>query len=233
MKAHLTEELKIRVRGVPPLERLAGMIVVGMQVRHLKIALDYMRQGRRALFLAEKRPLWEEVCIAQFGFTDTTERNLHDCARAVRARLEKAGYDEAREVLKLMDPAPADLSDEDRGRLVEGIRLYALREGDTLLALRKESRSAKDGIPGETGDAFRMLEVECFGGMTDKHRRVMIATALACGLSEERAEEIADLIVRRDNEETLRLVSVAGEMIRQAGGIDRFLQQRSGEEEGK
>jgi hypothetical protein len=231
MKAPLLEELKIRVRGVPPLERLAGMIVLGMQMRHLKVMLGYMGAGSQWAYKGEERPGWNELCRAQAGFTDDTEKNLHECARAVKARLAAKSTDEAREILSMMERPPSELADAERENLVAGICRHALKAGDTQESLRKESAEIKpDGKMGqpEMDEVLRILEVVCHSGPTHKYHRKLMALGMACGFSESRAREVADYMIDRRRQKKVRLHSIVMAALKN-GEASRLINEFYGE----
>jgi hypothetical protein len=217
MKGPLIESLAIPLRGVMPLERLAGQIVVEIELRYWKVKLGYVGEGSWQQYRGEDRPTWVEICDKQAGITERTEASLHQCGEAVKARLAKKGTSEAREILDLIESAPpSELSTDDRKRLVDGIRRLALVEGDSQRILRQEylDQHGKAGEkPGESDTEtpavvvvdFRSLP-HMFGAMNPskdytpaERRKHLISLGLYTGLEPKRAKELA-IIMTPDDE---------------------------------
>ena len=209
-KPPLIEALKINLRGNGPEERLAGLIVVSLELRHVKFRLGYS-VGCREAYRGEGRPTWEALLDAQAGITDATERNLYKCAAAVKARLAASEESEAREILAMMETPPSKLSDAERQQLVDGIRRYALKDGDTQEILKKEfceaaAKTDSDAPQPSTAacgeqEARELKLGRMVARMIDAAPRPedseecgdqnITALAMSFGLGEKRAREVA------------------------------------------
>lgn len=194
--APLFESLGISMRGVAPLERLAGQIVVELELRHLKKTLGYIGGGEWNAYRGAIRPKWEELCLAQAGFTEATERGLHLCAEAVKIRLaaDSLRNDEADRAWELMETPPSELTETERQELVKGILKYALQEGDTRQSLMDEFKppALKLKMPAvpDKEAAQRGAEPPQPGVEPANRFRDMVAFAMARGCSLKRACEI-------------------------------------------
>jgi hypothetical protein len=194
--APLFESLGIRQRGVLPSERLAGQIVVGLELRHLKKTLGYTGGGEWNAYRGIIRPTWEELCKAQAGFTEATERGLHLCAEAVKVRLAAGSLRnaEADRAWELMETPPSELTETERQELVQGILKHALKEGDTRQSLIDEFKPAvlmlkMPAVPDKEA-AQRGAEPPQPGGDPANRFRDMVAFAMARGCGLKRACEI-------------------------------------------
>lgn len=208
MKAPLFEALNLKIQGVTPHERITGMIVVGLELRHLKSALGY-HIGYQWVYRDQVRPTWDKVCRAQAGFTEATERYLNHCAVVVKDRLSRASDAEAREILALMEIRPSELSDGNRSRLVAGIMKHALAEGETQESLRREFRklgtpeetpalqSPPESGPKQTGQEIPAADELPIRRIYEMRRQEIKALAMALGIREKRAESIAQLFFVR------------------------------------
>jgi hypothetical protein len=194
--APLIESLGICLRGVAPLERLAGQIVVGLELRHLKKTLGYCGMGEWNAYRGEIRPTWNELCEAQAGFTDATENNLHFCAEAVKIRLaaDSLRNEEAERAWELMETPPSELTETERQELVQGILKHALKEGDTRQSLIHEFKPAAlklkmPAVPDKEA-AQRGAEPPQPGVEPANRFRDLVAFAMARGCGLKRACEI-------------------------------------------
>jgi hypothetical protein len=194
--APLIESLGIRLRGVAPLERLAGQIVVELELRHLKKTLNYVGMGEWNAYRGEIRPTWEELCQAQAGFTEATERGLHLCAEAVKIRLaaDSLSNEWAERGWELMETPPSALTPSERQELVKGILKHALKEGDTRQSLMAEYKppALKLKMPAvpDKEAAQRGGEPPQPGVEPANRFRDMVAFAMARGCGLKRACEI-------------------------------------------
>lgn len=146
MTAPFIKSLGLEIRGVPPLNRLAALIVLGLQADHLKTTCGYRGEGSWQQFREEskrgERPTWPDYCLAQFGFTDGAIQIYYECAAALMFRLSKKRKPAAKELLSMMRIPPSELSEARRNKLIEGIVNLAMTEGDTAKYLRKEFSAA-------------------------------------------------------------------------------------------
>jgi hypothetical protein len=194
--APLIEALGIRLRGVDPLERLAGQIVVGLELRHLKKTLNYVGGGEWNACRGEIRPTWEELCRAQAGFTEATERSLHLCAEAVKKRLaaDSLRNKEADRIWRLMMTPPSEIADTERQELVKGILKHALKEGDSRHLLIDEFKppALKLKMPAVPDkEAVKRGAEPPQPGVEPANRfRDLVAFAMARGIGLKRACEV-------------------------------------------
>ena len=218
MKAPLLVALNLNPRGLEPLERLAVLIVLGIELRHLKRKLGYIGVGSHHQYRGEIRPTWNRFCQGQCGFSDDTAANLFDSVSGVKARLEASAAAEAREILAMMEIPPSELSDAERQKLVNGIRLYALKDGDTQKILKQKFReaAAPDDPEGQQPSAAECGEqaaremklgrmvarmIDDTTGRDDSEdwtNENMTALAMSFGLGEKRAREVARALRARE-----------------------------------
>lgn len=161
MTAPFIESLGLEIRGVPPLNRLAALSVLGLQADHLKTTCGYRGEGSWQQFREEskrgERPTWPDYCLAQFGFTDRAMQGYYECAAALMFRLSKKRKPAAKELLRMMRIPPSELSASRRKKLIDGIVNLGMTEGDTAKYLRKEFSAA---LP--PGARTRRLDLKCW-----------------------------------------------------------------------
>lgn len=141
MKPPLIEALGLKVRNAARYEYLAGMILLGLELRHIQRNEGYQGEGSWWRCRGEKRPKWESRCIDLAGVTEATARNLYQCAMAVMTRLEYRGCAASKRTLRMMEKQPSTLTDSGRDKLIRSIIKLGLSLGDTQSYLRKEYRA--------------------------------------------------------------------------------------------
>jgi hypothetical protein len=202
--APLIESLGIRLRGVTPLERLAGQIVVGLELSHLKKTLGYAGVGEWNAYRGEIRPTWDELCMAQAGFSPDTARLLDICAEAVKVRLaaDSLRNGAADDTWCLMETPPSELTATERQELVNGILKHALRKGDTRLSLIHESTAPYKKTPKpEKLDPAAVARGEnppTPGDQPANRFRDMVAFTMASGVGFKRACEVMMIMMPDD-----------------------------------
>lgn len=142
MSAPLVKSLNLEIKGVAPTQRLAGLIVLGIELLHRKRALGYDGPGSWQAFREESksgaRMHWPKYCEAEADISDTMAKHYHQCADAVRMRLRISSKPGAKELLQDMETPPSEMTAEQRLALVDRIAKIGLVPGDTQIDLRKD-----------------------------------------------------------------------------------------------
>jgi hypothetical protein len=139
MKSPLAESLNLTLTGVTPHERMIAMIILAMELQHLKVQLGYCGGGchhYRSDPPSGKRQSWVEYLRANYGRDEGVFRNYHMCGVAIAKRMEAAGQAEG---LALMARQPSTLTEAER----ESLRWHidaTIHEGETMSSLRREFR---------------------------------------------------------------------------------------------
>lgn len=147
MIAPLVKKLNLELKGVSPLERMAGNIVLGLELHHKKKALGYVGGGGwwawRDEAKAGTRMTWETYCQTEAGITEASARYYFEAFEAVKLRMKYASKSEKTDLYWCMCIPPSELTKDQRKSLVERIVRLGLTEGDTMKYLRKEYRAAR------------------------------------------------------------------------------------------
>jgi hypothetical protein len=190
MTAPLVDSLQLQLKGVPPLVRLAGKIVLGSELFHQKRELGYEGGGGWQAFREEQksgnRPRWTEFCIQQAGITEVMAAHYLQCGEAVKTRLRFSKKPEKAELLQEMSVRPSTLTSSQRSALVEKIARLGLTAGDTQSYLKKEFKAAQPPgrgthaqsvIPHPTDPAeeLRELGLRLLPVVKEEHARRRIA----------------------------------------------------------
>lgn len=144
MKPPLAKSLHLRLRRAAPLARLAGMIVLGCELHHLRRKFD--RQGGA-------RPSWPEFCRTQAGISEDEATRYYQCGEAVRLRLRFSHDPNAKGLLWAMAIQPSEGSMSRIAGLIERIVTIGLTDGDTEAYLQTEFEAAQ---PTEDSDERRL-----------------------------------------------------------------------------
>lgn len=159
MTAPLVESLQLQLKGVPPLVRLAGKLVLGSEIFHQKRELGYEGGGGWQAFREEQksgnRPRWTEFCIQQAGITERMASHYHQCGEAVKTRLRFSKDPAKAELLQQMEIQPSALTSSQRSSLVEKIARLGLTAGDTQSYLKREFKAAQP--PGSDPHALSVI----------------------------------------------------------------------------
>lgn len=126
MTPPLVTSLNLQLKGVHPSMRLAGNIVLGMELEHLKRKLGYSGEGSWHAYREEsksgERPKWVDYCKVQAGITEVSARNYYECAEALKQRLVMLHRAKGtKHLLKQMKKVPSEMSEEKRRMMVDDI----------------------------------------------------------------------------------------------------------------
>lgn len=210
MKTPLAESLGLNLTGVTPRVRLISLIVIAMELDHLRRELGYAGGGAwqqfRSETLAGQRLTWSELVKQNAGIDTRTAENYLKCSRVIRERL-LAGEGK----VELMDAQPSKLTPDQRNALIDSIGM-ALKEGDGPTSLRREFNRREPLIHGEN----RLLPSGSSGIISPEELQAMemaarmrgiwpadlagqaaliAAIAMADGQSREDADRVAQMIL--------------------------------------
>jgi hypothetical protein len=192
MTAPLVESLKLKIKGVAPLVRLAGLIVLGMELQRLKRELGYEGEGGWQAFRAEQksgnRPRWTEFCIEQAGITEVMASHYHHCGEAVRFRLRFSSKPGAKDLLWAMEFKPSEMSEKERSSLIERIEKIGLTRGDTQVYLRKEYKAAELPKEVEAGKRIAANPWPAVSPEDDHQKLLRVASVMKEEVSRRNAE---------------------------------------------
>lgn len=181
----LVASLDLKLKGVRPIARLMGNIILGLELEHHKEILGYCGEGSWQSYREEtksgQRPLWGAYCKAQGGVTEDSVRNFMECAEALKRRCRwcEGNRNGAKTVLKMLSKPPSQLSERQRRDLIE--RMCSLFSGSTQVLLRKEYQIGET-TPEEI-ELTRGLSKKQADAQLDVRKRLRVARFLAsqCG----------------------------------------------------
>ena len=145
MTAPLATSLNLQLKGVHSSVRLASLIVLGLELDHLKQKLGYVGGGSWQAYRSEaqsgERPTWPAFCKAEAGISDRAAVIYHECGEALKNRLRPAKFTGAKDLLGQMAKVPSALTAEQRTALIGEIARMIPDSSQTLL--RAEFQAAK------------------------------------------------------------------------------------------
>lgn len=145
MNPPIPQRLGVDIKGGAPEVRMAGQILIGIELEAMRQAMGYQGEGSWQSHRGEDgrstRPLWTEFCKTGAGVSDVTAGKLLRMAITVKRRLEQRP--ETMGFAALMDKPPSTLTAE----ALEELREVIAREvkGST----RKELIAAATRRPDE------------------------------------------------------------------------------------
>lgn len=207
MKYPLVTSLNLQVKRVSPRLRCASMVVLSLELDHLRHELGYVGLGTwwqyREEVAAGERPTWERFCRVEAGITEATVRNYLKCSRVIEERLRSSTEPGAAKLAAWMKQQPSKLEPDQRESLVEGIARLGIKEGETSADLKALSQA-----PSWQGLIDKTPAVVDSSRRNDPWRspqaREAEALALACGVSPERARLVAMVLTTLKFKETMR-----------------------------
>lgn len=140
MTAPLATSLNLQLKGVHSSVRLASLIVLGLELEHLKRKLGYAGIGSWQAYRSEaqsgERRTWVEYCKAEAGISERSAQIYHECGEAVKQRLQISQWKDAKWLIGQMEKPPSDLTADERDNMIQCIAPLIHDTSATLL--RKE-----------------------------------------------------------------------------------------------
>jgi hypothetical protein len=145
MSAPLAISLNLQLKGVHSSVRLASLIVLGLELDHLKRKLGYVGMGSWQAYRSQAqsgdRPRWPGFCKAEAGISDRAAQIYLECGEALKNRLRPAKFTGAKHLLGQMAKVPSELTAAQRTALIGEIARMIPDSSQTLL--RAEFQAAK------------------------------------------------------------------------------------------
>lgn len=151
MKPPLIDQLNLDMTHKSSSVRLACRIMLGLQLKHLKLELGYEGTGQSWAFRQDGksagRQTWPKYCRSKAGIDVTTATIYYQCGEAVKVRLRCLNKPGMKELLSKMEKQPSKITSAERADIIQKIIILGLTKGETQSQLLREYRGVHSPEP--------------------------------------------------------------------------------------